>query len=311
MLRYNAAPLLLTALLISLSAGCTDDRAATRPDPDPVTEPTAASGSAAAAAPAEEAPVEPREPAELAEEEDEEEEEIEVEKEREVARDTPPPRPYPLDEVERRRNPREKGCPDVELVRYRGQHVRLGRAVRVNPHFRDQLTAFERVAAEVGREVYGRAPSRIDNGAVYSCRSVRGKPWKMSEHALGNGIDIFGFQFPALPRSERAGKGRLGRSFTVSVKRHWYDDDEEGLEALHAEFLHRLVVQLHNERVFRIMLGPGFRGHRNVLHVDYGLWFFVSMDLPIDHQQDFESDAYWPPDLLRRWREMRRRIWKE
>jgi hypothetical protein len=179
---------------------------------------------------------------------------------------------YPLDQVERR-VPTEGAlaCPDVELETYRGELVRYETPVRITPSFRPKLRALEEVAAEIGTRYYGRAPQRILHFGTYSCRRVRGREYRMSEHALGNGIDVEGFSFGPLPRTSESELPRhLRRRFTVTVERDWNPRSERG--RIHAEFLRALTAELARREVFRGMLGPRHRFHRNHFHFDYGPW---------------------------------------
>jgi hypothetical protein len=183
---------------------------------------------------------------------------------------SPPSDPYPLDEIPR--HTAEEGalaCPEVELVRVRGDIVRYDRSLRVAAPFAPKLRELEEVVREVATRFYGRAPRRIHTLGTYACRRVRGRPYRMSEHALGNGIDVSGFSFPAAPREARDALARpLRGPFTVTVERHWYPRRER--DALHSEFLRELTRELARRGVFRAMLGPRHRFHRNHFHFDYG-----------------------------------------
>lgn len=168
-------------------------------------------------------------------------------------------------------------CPDIPLVRYRGDVVRYARPVRVNETFQERLRRFEEVVRDVAVEVYGRAPQRIVHAGTFSCRTVRHRE-RLSEHALGNAIDVVGFDFGAAPRAERKRLGRAGRGFEVRVARHWAPEGRtlrDPLAGQHARFLSRLMETLEDRPdVFRGMIGPPARGHHNHLHLDGGRWHF-------------------------------------
>jgi hypothetical protein len=178
--------------------------------------------------------------------------------------------PYPLDEIPRHIDTEGAlDCPDVELVRVRGDVVRYDRSVRVATSFAPKLRAFEEAVRDVATRVYGRAPRRIHTLGTYSCRRVRGRPYRMSEHSLGNGIDVSGFSFAAAPREARAALPRnLRGAFTVTVERHWAPSRER--DAIHSQFLRELTRELAQRDVFRAMIGPRHRFHRNHFHFDYG-----------------------------------------
>ncbi len=192
---------------------------------------------------------------------------------------------YPLDTVERQVPGRGSfRCPTVPLVRYPGSALRYHSAVRVNPYFRERLGRFEQVVADVAREIYGRAPRRIRHIGTYNCRRIGGWPTLISEHGLGNGIDIAGFQFARAARAESLPAGLpavLRRPFHVSVLRHWRSTDPAG--AVHARFLHTLARRLIARRdIFRVLLGPGYPGHDNHFHFDVAPWRLIDMDLGPD-----------------------------
>jgi hypothetical protein len=178
---------------------------------------------------------------------------------------------YPLDEVSRTVAPRGRlRCPDVELVTYPGDVLRYHAATKVHPAFRDRLRMFEEVARDVAIEVYGRAPKTIRHMGTYNCRRIGGYPHLVSEHALGNGIDVAGFDFGPLPRGQALPEGvpaALRRGFKVRVLDHW--GAERGAGALHSRYLRTLARRLIDRGdVFRVLLGPSYPGHRNHFHFD-------------------------------------------
>lgn len=129
--------------------------------------------------------------------------------------------PYPLDGASRRAPAKGKlPCRKIELVAYAGDVVRYEEGLRVHPAFVERLRRFERVVRDVAVEHYGRAPARISHLGAFGCRRIGGYPTRLSEHALGNGIDVSGFVFGALPRGEgeesKIPKALRG-SFRVSV----------------------------------------------------------------------------------------------
>ncbi len=182
--------------------------------------------------------------------------------------------PYALDDVPRYLAEGEPiACDPGSLVAHRGETVRFRSTVRVHPEFKTRLLALERIAHDVGVEVYGRAPRRIRHAGTFNCRLVRGRRRRISEHALGNAIDIKAFEFGPLRRAARADAPedlprRLTRGFVVTVARHWEDD------GAHGRFLRALTDRLWEERVFRGMIGPSHPRHENHLHFEMGPWRF-------------------------------------
>lgn len=186
---------------------------------------------------------------------------------------------YPLDQVSREVDPHHVRCPDIALTMYRGTHIPLDRPARLYVPFRNRVVAFEELARDVAIEVYGRAPSRMHHLGTYNCRAVRSFPDTLSEHGLGNAIDIQGFDFApaaaaasvphALPRA-------LRRAFSVSVQSHWHAT--RGVAAVHARFLLRLETELRaHPGMFRGMLGPAYPHHHDHLHLDMAPWSLVWM----------------------------------
>jgi hypothetical protein len=190
--------------------------------------------------------------------------------------------PYPLDD--RSRVPvvvpgEGLQCPEIELETYRGETLDYARPVQVNRHFKVYLARFEEVAARVGREVYGRPPSRIVHFGTYSCRTIRPRNTKLSEHAFGNAIDVAGFEFDALP--ERKGElGEAAQSFEVSVLLDW--EFSRRSHRKHAVFLRSLAQELERDRLFRGAIVPPAPGHDDHFHLDMGWWSYFNGDPSFD-----------------------------
>jgi hypothetical protein len=196
--------------------------------------------------------------------------------------------PYPLDTFDRTlHGDAAVSCPEVELVTHAGTLARFSPPARVVAPFSEKLTRFESTVHDVAVELYGRAPRRISNAGAYACRAVDGRPGRRSEHALGNAIDVSGFDFGAYVAPRAAGDAgdaalreppaaRLRRSFTVSVVRHYRAKTEH--DEVHARFLRRLLEEVEARRVFRSIIGPGHPGHDDHLHFDYAPWSFRAYD---------------------------------
>ncbi len=178
---------------------------------------------------------------------------------------------YPLDTVQRVLPAgAELPCAGDQLVVRRGEALRYSKPVRVHPAFAARLAGFEQLVAEVAVEIYGRAPRRIQHLGAYNCRRIRLYPDFVSEHALGNAIDVAGFDFGPLPRGSAAPADlpkALRRGFSVRLERHW--DASRGEGALHQRFLRTLAQRLIDRTdLFRVVLGPAWPGHKNHFHLD-------------------------------------------
>jgi hypothetical protein len=187
---------------------------------------------------------------------------------------------YPLDTVVRWMEDGERpACARTSIVAYRGTTLRYSGAVFVNPAFAERLARFETVVAEVARGVYGRAPRRVRHLGAYNCRPVRTIRHLLSEHALGNAIDVMGFDFGPATKTEPLALGlpkALKYPFEVRVLRHW--GKTEGTAAVHARFLAELTERLgERSDIFRSMFGPGHGGHDDHLHLDVSPWRWVDL----------------------------------
>lgn len=190
---------------------------------------------------------------------------------------------YPLDEVERWVEPGQHvTCDKAGLVGYRGTTLRYAGSVLVDPAFRERLARFEQVAAETAREVYGREPRLVRHYGAFSCRSTRNRSYVLSEHALGNALDLVGFDFGPASKSQPLLAGLpkpLKWSFQVRVARDWRPaNGASPSSALHARFLALLTERLRErEDIFRCMFGPGHGGHDDHLHLDAAPWRYVDL----------------------------------
>ncbi len=162
-------------------------------------------------------------------------------------------------------------CPKVPLVTYKGDLIRYHKPVRIYAGFQPRLRKFEQVVIEVAEEIYGRAPKRIRHLGAYNCRRIRKWPTFLSEHGLGNGIDVAGFDFGAAPKGKWVPR-HLRWSFRVDLKRHWKANN------IHARFLDTLARRLVKRHdIFRVLLGPSYPGHKNHFHFDCSPWRLVDI----------------------------------
>jgi len=159
-------------------------------------------------------------------------------------------------------------CPTADLVSYRGASIKLHKSVRVHRAFVARLQQFEAVVVDVATRVYGRAPKKLRHMGAFVCRRMRLYPTYLSEHALGNALDLEAFEFGSASKAQRAAapKGLRG-AFKVVVDKHW--SATRGAGATHARFLRELADALiARPDIFRVMLGPSYPGHQDHLHLD-------------------------------------------
>jgi hypothetical protein len=189
--------------------------------------------------------------------------------------------PYALDELPRNATP-DAGieCHPELLLSYRGDHVKLEPPARIAEPFRERLQRFERALSEIGVAVYGRAPSRIMHAGAYACRQIAHRQERLSEHALGNAIDVTGFRFPALAASNETFElpARLRAPFVVTVARDWNGNDSGGEAAgRHRQFFEALARTLRERPLFRSAIGPADPNHQTHLHLDMAPWSYVRL----------------------------------
>jgi len=185
------------------------------------------------------------------------------------------PEPYPLDGVERTMPATGPVvCPNLPMVVYRGTKLVYRKPARVHPAFAARLRKFEDVVVAVAREQFGRAPLSLTHAGTYSCRRISRYPTLLSEHALGNGIDVVGFAFPRLPRGQHADlPAELRRPFEVSLA-DWQRDPHTPRARFLAALAHRLMAR-HD--IFNVMLGPAYPGHKGHFHFDVAPYRVVSI----------------------------------
>jgi hypothetical protein len=187
-------------------------------------------------------------------------------------------RSYPLDRL--RRSAKQGGtvsCPKLELHKFQGKQLQFLPAAKVVEPFRERLLELERVVSEVSLKVYERKPSAILVAASYGCRSVRGKQRRLSEHALGNAIDIAGFRFSPVTGSKSRGmSAALAGGFDVRVDKDWRGRGT-ALRRRHSRFLHELTATLVERDIFRTLLGPAHRDHADHFHFDMAPQHYVDL----------------------------------
>ena len=186
---------------------------------------------------------------------------------------------YALDSVDRTPGP-ESGprCHPELLVSYRGTWVKLEPPSRVAPAFAPRLEQFEERLVEIGQRVYGRAPKKTLHVGTYACREVADRSTRMSEHALGNAIDVTGFHFPALPvalAKQSSLPTRLKGAFTVTVFRDYVPPERATpVSEVHQRFYAELRQALSEHELFRGVIGPPDPAHRTHFHLDMAPWAY-------------------------------------
>lgn len=170
---------------------------------------------------------------------------------------------YALDDFPRRPELVTEGCPDIPLVDHAGVPVPWEPPLRVHPSFVPAVTALEQAIEETAREVYGRDVGVMRSASSYRCTTVRHRPERISEHALGNAIDLRGIV--------------LADGTETSVADHWHARSPE--DAIHAHFWRALVERVHARGIFRGILGPPAPDHADHLHFDRGPSTFFDLEL--------------------------------
>jgi hypothetical protein len=193
---------------------------------------------------------------------------------------------YPLDGLPRTMSATGPAvCPPLPMIVYRGTRLRYLPPTRVHPAFAERLRKFEDVVVEIAREHFGRAPTSMSHAGTYSCRRISRYPTLLSEHGLGNGIDVVSFAFPRLPRGQpTALPPALRRAFSLSLA-DWQPEPSTP----RAKFLNALARRLIGRHdIFRVLLGPAYPGHKGHFHFDVAPYRVVSIWTEDDDQP---SDA--------------------
>ncbi len=119
------------------------------------------------------------------------------------------------------------------------------------------MARFEEVLQRVARAHFGRRARvrTVVTLGAYACRPLRKNHTVMSQHGLGNAVDL-----------RRLIVDRFG---AVDIEHDWAPDGTRRGDRASA-FLHGLVNVLRDERVFMNVITPtdDARGHKNHLHVD-------------------------------------------
>lgn len=170
--------------------------------------------------------------------------------------------PYPLDALVRAPELVQDGCPDVPLIDRAGAPVPWRPALRIHPAFEPSVEDVERAFVDAARARYGRDPIALLSATSYRCRTIRGRPERVSEHALGNALDVRGIVIGE-------GDGEL----EITVREHWGDG------SIHDAFLHDAIRAVIDRARIRGVIGPPTADHLDHFHVDHGPSRFLAIDL--------------------------------
>jgi hypothetical protein len=197
--------------------------------------------------------------------------------------------PYALDQLPRWVEPGTRvQCDAKTMVSHRSRALRY--AVQTHPEFVARLQRFEALAIELAIAHYGRAPQRLQHRGSFACRSLRSRKERISEHALGNALDLQGFDFGPLPRRASVPAGmpkHLRAGFRVRVQEHWAP--RKVRDQYHADFLHQLTETLRGRPdIFRGIVGPPRPRHHDHFHLDAAPWRY-SMFGYESHEADASS----------------------
>lgn len=170
--------------------------------------------------------------------------------------------PYRLDPYPRSPELVTEGCPDVPLVDHAGSPVAWRPALRIHPAFVPSVEDVERAFTAAAIARYGRPPVALLSASSHRCRTIRGRPERLSEHALGNALDIRGIVLDA-------DSGQL----EITVREHWGDG------SIHDLFLHDAIRAVIEGARVRGVIGPPTADHLDHFHVDHGPSEFVAIQL--------------------------------
>lgn len=144
------------------------------------------------------------------------------------------------------------GCRLTDAVRMTRSTVALDQPVQFNCATAQHLLRFERdVVQPAAQRHFGQRLTRIRHFGGFACRGRADGARVLSEHALGNAIDIAGFD--------------LSDGTQITVGRHWNDPGPRGA------FLQEVARGACT--VFHLVLTPRTDAlHRSHFHLDIGRW---------------------------------------
>jgi len=144
------------------------------------------------------------------------------------------------------------GCRLADAVRLTRSSVALDQPVQINCATALHLLRFETdVLQPAAERHFGKRLTRVRHFGGYSCRARSDNARRLSEHALGNAIDIAGFD--------------LSDGTQITVARHWGEPGARGA------FLQDVARGACS--IFHLVLTPRTDAqHRSHFHFDIGRW---------------------------------------
>jgi len=122
------------------------------------------------------------------------------------------------------------------------------------------LPSIEKVIQEEAQRHLGEPITRITTLGSYSCRSVRGWRERISQHALGNALDMAAFS------TKNGSKASVMRDYEMGV---------EAPATPRGRFLRAIYRRLWSEGGVTRVLGPEWdAAHRDHFHLDRGIRFW-------------------------------------
>ncbi|WP_330889413.1 extensin family protein [Ferrovibrio sp.] len=148
--------------------------------------------------------------------------------------------------------PGKGGCTLQNGVKLTRTHVALSRPVELSCPMALRLLQFEGgVLLPEARRVFGQDIAQLNHAGGFTCRRMVGGGGRLSEHAQGRAIDVWGFT--------------LADGTRVSVKEQFRSSSPEG------QYLRGVSKQAC--RFFSVALSPNANAdHRDHLHWDIGPW---------------------------------------
>lgn len=144
------------------------------------------------------------------------------------------------------------GCRLADAVRMTRSSVALDQPVQFNCATALHLLRFETdVLQPAAQRHFGKQLTRVRHFGGYACRARADNARRLSEHALGNAIDIAGFD--------------LADGTQITVARHWGEAGPRGA------FLQDVARGACS--IFHLVLTPRTDAqHRSHFHLDIGRW---------------------------------------
>ena len=149
------------------------------------------------------------------------------------------------------------GCGIANAVRVEQSAIAWNRPAEMSCALATRLDSFERdIVQPAAQRHFGRPVVLIRHYGAYTCRNENGGHGRLSQHALGNAIDIGSFE--------------LGDGTRIAVENDWRGHGPR------RDFLHEVAKGAC--RYFNVVLTPASDAlHRNHFHLDVGPWRLCSV----------------------------------